>query len=110
MQPRVLAALVAALLLGGLHAATQHGAGYTHIAEQRLDTAATDSAIAVARMARELQPWSSRAAALEGWALTEDRRSDEAIGAYQDALRAAPGDPMLWAEYSLALARLGHFD
>ena len=103
------AALLAATLLALLNVVNLAGAGYAHVASQRLDLPESPGALAAAQIAARVSPWSSSRNALHGWLLAENRRADESDAAYRKALRLAPADALLWSEYALALARLGRF-
>ena len=107
---RPLAALIAAALLALLNVINFVGAGYARFASDRLDRPDAASTATAARIASGWPPWSSSHTALHAWVLTERREAEGAQAAYLKALRLAPGDPLLWSEYALALARLGRFD
>lgn len=107
---KLLAALLAAALLALLNAANFIGAGYARYAGDRLDRPDAAGTVAAAQIASRWPPWSSAHAALDGWVRAGARDADGAQAAYLRALRLAPGDPLLWSEYALALGRLGVFD
>ena len=107
---RLAAALLAAVILALLNLANLAGAGYANLANHRLDQPESPGTLAAAQIAARWTPWSSPRQALYGWLLAENRRGDESEAAYRKALRLAPADALLWAEYAQALARLGRFD
>lgn len=86
------------------------GAGYSRAANRLLDRPESPAALAASDIAARYPSWSSTHVALRGWVLAENGKTEEAEAAYRKALRLAPGDPLLWAEYALALGRLGQFD
>lgn len=104
-----LAGTLGAAGLAVLHVCNLLGSAYSGYAERRLDTAREASAMAAADVAVKLTPWSSRRAALRAWLLAE-HGSSAAYAAYEDALRLAPAEPLLWIEFAQAMARLGRFD
>jgi hypothetical protein len=103
------AALLAAVALALLNLSSLAGAGYARVAERGLDRPESPATLAAARIASERAPWSGTHAALHGWVLAENRDAGAALATYATALRLAPADPLLWAEYALALGRLGQF-
>ena len=103
-------ALSSALVLALANLANLAGAGYASVASSYLDRPESPGALAAAQIAAQVSPWSGSRNALHGWLLAENRRADESDAAYRKALRLAPADPLLRAEYALALARLGRFD
>lgn len=107
---RLTAAVVAVVALALLNLAQLIGTGYAGFATRRLDRSPTPGSLAAARVASELSPWSSPNAALLGWIHAENRAAEPALAAYARALRLAPADGVLWAEYAQALGRLGRFD
>lgn len=107
---RLIASLVLAGLLALLNLANLAGAGYARFAENHLDRPGASGTQAAARIAARGSPWSSSRAALQGWVHAENRDAAATQAAYRQALRLAPGDALLWAEYGLALARIGQFD
>lgn len=107
---RLTAALLAAAGLALLNFAHLAGAGYAGFATRHLDRPDLPGTQTAARIAAFWTPWSSRHAALRGWIDVENRQGDAALAAYAQALRLAPGDAVLWAEYAQALGRLGRFD
>lgn len=107
---RLTAALIAVAALALLNLAQLVGTGYAGFATRRLDRPAAPGTLAAARIASEWTPWSSRHAALLGWVHAENRSAEPALAAYARALRLAPADGVLWAEYAQALGRLGRFD
>lgn len=107
---KLLAALPAAALLALLNATNFIGAGYARYANSRLDRPESPATAAAAQIAARWPPWSSAHAALHGWVRAEQGDAGAAHAAYLKALRLAPGDPLLWSEYALVLARLGMFD
>jgi tetratricopeptide (TPR) repeat protein len=104
------AAAVAATLLALLNLSALAAAGYSAAANRELDRPQSPAALAAARIAAQLAPWSARHQALHGWLLAENDLADESLAAYGKALRLAPADALLWAEYAQALGRLGRFD
>lgn len=110
MRGRYAIGLLGALSLAALNAISLLGSGYASVAERGLDGPGSPKARAAAHLAATLVPWSSESAALEGWMLAETGVPGGAARAYAKALELAPVDPLLWSEYSLALARLGQFD
>lgn len=104
------AATVAATLLALLNLSALSAAGYAAAANRQLDRPESPKVLAAARIAAKLAPWSAKYHALHGWLLAENRLADDSLAAYGKALRLAPADPLLWAEYAQVLARLGHFD
>ncbi|HUR41118.1 MAG TPA: hypothetical protein VM240_08100 [Verrucomicrobiae bacterium] len=102
--------LLGGIALAALNFANLVGAGYGRYASARLDRPESPATAAAARIAARWSPWSSPHAALHGWVLTEGRDASAVEDAYLKALRLAPGDPLLWSEYALALARLNRFD
>src|SRR5689334_11197610 len=86
------------------------GAGYARAANRLLDRPESPAALAASDIAARYPPWSSTHLALRGWVLAENHDAEQSDAAYRKALKLAPGDPLLWAEYALALARLGQFD
>jgi len=106
---RLIAALFAATALALLNLVNLAGAGYARFASQHLDRPDAAATLAATRIAAQWPPWSSAHVALHGWVLAENRQEGAALAAYLEALRLAPGDPLLWSEYGLALARLGQF-
>lgn len=101
------AAVVLILVLGALDlSATAYG----RYAEARLDRLPDPGVQAAAALATAFSPWSAQPAALHGWILAQGGSRDEAIAAYLRALRWAPADALLWAEYAQALARMEVFD
>lgn len=105
---RLSAALLAAAVLGLFHLANLAAAGYAAFAARHLDRPHSPATREAARIATRAAPWSATHAALEGWVLAENG-APEALATYPRALRLAPADPLLWAEYALVLARLGQF-
>lgn len=101
----MIAALLALLNLCALAAA-----GYAAAADRQLDRPESPKVLAAARIASQLAPWSAKYHALHGWLLAENRLAEESLAAYDEALRLAPADAVLWAEYAQVLARLGRFD
>lgn len=107
---KLLAGLIAAALLALLNFANFVGAGYARYASSRLDRPEAPATATAAQIASRWPPWSSAHTALHGWVRAEQRDAEAAQAAYLKALRLAPGDPLVWSEYALALARLGVFD
>lgn len=104
------AAAVAAAILALLNLAQLAGAGYAGFANRHLDRPDAPGTLAAARIATLWTPWSSPRAALLGWVHAENGAAEPAVAAYARALRLAPGDPLLWSEYALALGRVGRVD
>lgn len=100
----------AALLLAAGHAANLLGGAYAGHAERHLHRPGDPSVGAAARLASRITPWSERRQALSGWVSIETQRMAEADVSYRSALRWAPADPLLWAEYAQALSRQNRFD
>jgi tetratricopeptide (TPR) repeat protein len=107
---RLTSALLGAATLALLNLANLAAAGYGGFASRHLDRPQSPATQEAARLAALWAPWSASRTALLGWVYIENGESSEAGQAYLRALRLAPGDPMLWAEYALALARMGRFD
>lgn len=107
---RTVAALLAAAVLALLNLGALAGAGYAGVASRHLDQPESPPALAAARIAAQLPPWSAPRNALHGWLLAENGRAEESEAAYRKALRWAPQDALLWTEYALALGRVGRFD
>lgn len=85
-------------------------AGYERRAEYLLDTLPNDAARRASAIAAALAPWSASRNALHGWIAADAGELEPAVAAYARALRAAPADPLLWAEYAQALGRNRVFD
>lgn len=100
----------AALLLLVAHGSTLLGGAYARYAERHLDRPRDPSVVEAAALATRLSPWAQRRLALAGWIATEADQPEIADAYYRRALRWAPGDPLLWAEYAQARSRRGHFD
>jgi tetratricopeptide (TPR) repeat protein len=83
---------------------------YARYAEQRLDRLPDARAARASALATGLAPWSAPTRALEGWIHGESGDFEAADAAYVAALRRAPADALLWAEYALVLARNRVFD
>ncbi len=107
--PVVVGFLGAAFLLVG-SGLNLLGGAYAQYAEGRLDQAESESTTQASRLSALLTPWNARRQGLYGWVLTERHQGEEAETRYLTALRWAPADPLLWAEYALSLARSGRFD
>jgi hypothetical protein len=99
------AALVLLLNLLALSASLYGG-----YAEQRLDRLPDERATRAGALAATLAPWSARQRALQGWIHGESGDFATADAAYRAALRRAPADAVLWAEYALVLGRNRVFD
>jgi hypothetical protein len=106
---RATAALVAATALALTNIIMLLGTRYSRVAEDHIDTPQAAGTVAAARLAARLPPWSSKHIALHGWVLAESGNAEESRAAYRRALGWAPGDPLLWSEYALALGRLREF-
>ena len=107
-MPKPALAGAALLLLLNLLALT--ASLYAWFAEQRLDVLPDVRATRASAHAASLAPWSARHTALHGWVLANSGDFAGADAAYLEALRLAPADPLLWAEYALALGRNRVFD
>jgi tetratricopeptide (TPR) repeat protein len=107
---KTLAATIAATLLALLNLCALAAAGYAAVSGRQLDRPESPQVLAAARIASRLAPWSAKYHALHGWLLAENRRADEAEAEYRSALKLAPADALLWAEYAQVLARLGRYD
>lgn len=83
---------------------------YGRYAEQRLDRLPDERAERAATLAATLAPWSARYQALRGWIHGESGDFTAADAAYAAALRRAPADALLWAEYALVRCRNRVFD
>jgi hypothetical protein len=83
---------------------------YGHYAEQRLDNLPDERATRASAHAATLAPWSAPRLGLHGWILGESGDFTGADAAYLKALKRAPADPLLWAEYALVLGRNRVFD
>ena len=104
------AALAAAALLLLLNLSALAAALYAHFAEQRLDALPDERAARASTLAAQLAPWSATHRATQGWILGDSGDFAAADAAYQHALRRAPADALLWAEYALVLGRNRVFD
>jgi hypothetical protein len=107
-MPRPALAGTALLLLLNLLALA--ASVYGDYAEQRLDRLPDENAQRAGALAVALAPWSAPRQALHGWIEAESGNFVAADAAYVKALRQAPADALLWAEYALALARNRMFD
>jgi hypothetical protein len=103
-------ALAGAALLLLLNLLALTAGAYGRYAEQRLDRLPDERAARAAALAASLAPWSARPRALSGWINGESGDFESADAAYVAALRRAPGDALLWAEYALVLGRNRAFD
>lgn len=103
-------ALAGAALLLLLNLLAFTAAIYHRFAEQRLDALPDERAARAAALASSFAPWSATHAALHGWIEAEAGNLAATEAAYRKALRTAAADPVLWAEYALALTRNGVFD
>ena len=75
----------------------QHARHYSTLANFLAFQGKTDEALAYVAKAREIDPVSTHAAVVEGFALFIGRRYEEAIVAFEQALDLQPGMPMaLW--------------
>ncbi|HUS23773.1 MAG TPA: hypothetical protein VM369_02410 [Candidatus Binatia bacterium] len=109
---RRLAAAGAMAVAGGvavLAAASLAASTYGRLAERGLTEPYAARPLAAARIASSLNPWSGPAQALHGWILAERKDGPASAAAYRQALAWHPGDPLLWSEFALALARTGQF-
>ncbi|MGQ0586160.1 MAG: hypothetical protein ACT4PK_03030 [Gammaproteobacteria bacterium] len=110
MTPKPALAGAALLLLLLLNLLALAGATYHRFAEQRLDLLPDERATRAAAHAAALAPWSAPYRALQGWIHGESGDFAAADAAYVGALRLAPADALLWAEYAQALGRNRMFD
>lgn len=83
---------------------------YARYAEQRLDRLPDERAARASTLAATLAPWSAPYHALRGWIHGESGDFAAADAAYTAALRRAPADALLWAEYALVRCRNRVFD
>lgn len=83
---------------------------YSSYAEENLVRLSDPRVSASAELAARLAPWATAPAALHAWTMANGDRPAEAQAAYLRTLRWAPGDALVWAEYALALGRMGVFD
>lgn len=102
--------IAAAFTLGAVSLLQLVAGAYAGVAQRQLDMPAAPSTVEAARLAASLTPWSSAHAALRGWLAAEAGDAGEMQRRYLQALRWAPADPLLWAEFALARARVGMFD
>jgi hypothetical protein len=107
-MPRAALAGAALLLLLNLLALT--ASLYGDYAERHLDRLPDERVERAGAFAVALAPWSASRQALQGWIQAESGNFAAADAAYVRALRRAPADALLWAEYALALARNRMFD
>jgi tetratricopeptide (TPR) repeat protein len=107
-DPRPALAGAALVLLLNLLALT--ASLYARYAEQRLDRLPDARATRASAVAAGLAPWSAPARALQGWIHGASGDFEAADAAYAAALRRAPADALLWAEYALVLGRNRVFD
>ena len=98
----IAAALLLALASGGLLLA----AAYASFAERHLDDPRDLRAVTASRIAASLAPWTASTLALHAWLLMEQGDAGLARLVYHRALRLAPADALLWAEYAIAMTRL----
>ena len=103
-------ALVGAALLLLLNLSSLAAALYANFAEQRLDLLPDLRASRASALAAALAPWSATHRALHGWVLGDSGDFESAQAAYLGALRRAPADALLWAEYAQVLGRNRVFD
>ena len=103
-------ALAGAALLLLLNLLALTAGAYGRYAEQRLDRLPDARATRAASLAASLAPWSARPLALQGWIQGESGDFEAADAAYAAALRRAPADALLWAEYALVLGSNRVFD
>ena len=103
-------ALAGAALLLLLNLLALAASLYGDYAERRLDRLPDPRAERASALATTLAPWLAPHQALRGWIHAESGNFAAADAAYLDALRRAPADALLWAEYALALARNRMFD
>jgi hypothetical protein len=103
-------ALAGAALLLLLNLLALTASLYAYFAEQRLDVLPDLRATRASAHATWLAPWSARYRALRGWVLANSGDFAGADAAYLGALKLAPADSLLWAEYALVLGRNRIFD
>jgi hypothetical protein len=103
-------ALAGAALLLLLNLLALTAGAYGRYAEQRLDRLPDERATRASALAASLAPWAARPRALSGWIRGESGDFAAADAAYTAALRRAPADALLWAEYALVLGRNRAFD
>lgn len=106
LKPALLGAAVLLLLNLLALAASMYG----DFAERGLDRLPDDSVDRAGVLAGTLAPWLAPHHARRGWIAAESGDFPAADAAYLKALRRAPADALLWAEYALALARNRMFD
>ena len=105
-----IAALPVLLLVAALNLLNLLASGYERRAEQRLDVLPDAAAESDSTAAAALSYWNARRHALRGWISAEEGDIEAAVASYAKALRRAPADAVLWAEYAQALARNRVFD
>jgi tetratricopeptide (TPR) repeat protein len=103
-------ALACAVLVLLLNLLALSASLYGRYAEQRLDRLPDERAARASTLAAALAPWSAREHALRGWIHGASGDFEAADSAYRAALRRAPADALLWAEYALVLGRNRVFD
>jgi len=103
-------ALAGAALLLLLNLSALVAGAYGRYAEQRLDRLPDERAARAGTLAATLAPWSAQGLALKGWIHGGSGDFATADAAYRAALRRAPADALLWAEYALVLGRNRVFD
>ena len=103
-------ALAGAALLLSINLLALCAGLYAGYAEQRLDRLPDERATRAATLAAMLAPWSAPHRALQGWIRGASGDFEAADAAYLAALRRAPADALLWAEYALVLGRNRVFD
>jgi hypothetical protein len=103
-------ALAGAALLLLLNLSALAATGYAYFAEERLGVLPDLRATRASAHAAALAPWSARQRALRGWVLGNSGEFEAAQAAYVGALRRAPADALLWAEYALVLGHNRVFD
>lgn len=107
MLRTALAGAAGVLLLNLMALAATLYAGY---AERRLDRLPDERAARAGALAAALAPWSATHHALAGWIHGGSSDVEAAEAHYAAALRRAPADALLWAEYALVLCRNRAFD
>lgn len=103
-------ALAGAALLLLLNLSALTAGLYGRYAEGRLDRLPDERAARASTLGARLAPWSAQFLALRGWIHGQSGDFASAEAAYAAALRRAPADALLWAEYALVLGRNRAFD
>lgn len=103
-------ALAGAALVLLLNLLALAGGLYARYAERRLDRLPDERAERAGELAATLAPWPATHHALAGWINGASSDFAAAESHYLAALRRAPADALLWAEYALVLGRNRVFD